>query len=95
MLRPRGRETGPSRCARRDNLLTDGSGTFVVQRAVVADVVDGGSYGFDDTFYLAGTVLFHTPGLEKNNLPTITCLNTSATSGITSWVTGKIASTTK
>jgi hypothetical protein len=70
--------------------LLDGSGTFVAMKAVVlGDQTVGG------TFYADGTVLFATPGFSegKNNLPTITCTNLSATSGILARVTGYIAPT--
>jgi hypothetical protein len=69
--------------------LVDGSGNFIAMKAVVLDdqTVNG-------TFYADGTVLFATPGFSgPNGLPTITCTNTSATSGITSRVTGYIAPT--
>jgi hypothetical protein len=38
-----------------------------------------------------GQVLFATPGFDTNDLPTITCTNTSPVSGIRARVTGYIA----
>jgi hypothetical protein len=67
--------------------LVEGSGVFVAMEAVVLgdQIVDG-------TFYADGTVLFATPGFSgPNGLPTVTCTNTSPTSGLTSRVTGYIA----
>jgi hypothetical protein len=70
--------------------LVDGSGIIVAMKAVVF-----GDQTVNGTFYADGTVLFETPGFSgTNGLPTITCLNTSPTSGITAWVTGYIAPTT-
>jgi hypothetical protein len=67
--------------------LVDGSGNFVAMKSVVL-----GDQTIDGTFYADGTVLFETPGFSgRNGLPTITCTNTSPTSGITSRVTGYIA----
>jgi hypothetical protein len=69
--------------------LLDGSGNFVAMEAVVL-----GDQTVNGTFYADGTVLFATPGfLGTNGLPTITCTNTSPTSGITARVTGYIART--
>ena len=69
--------------------LLDGSGNFVAMKAVVF-----GNQTVNGTFYADGTVLFETPGFSgKNGLPTITCTNTSQTSGITARVTGYIAPT--
>ena len=60
-----------------------------MKAVVLGDQTVGG------TFYADGTVLFATPGFSegKNNLPTITCTNLSATSGILARVTGYIAPT--
>jgi hypothetical protein len=67
--------------------LAGGPGNFVAMKAVVL-----GDQTIDGTFYADGTVLFETPGFSgQNGLPTITCTNTSPTSGITSRVTGYIA----
>jgi hypothetical protein len=66
--------------------LLDGSGTFVAMKAVV-----DGDQTVNGTFYADGTVLFATPGFDRNGLPTITCTNTSPVSGLTALVTGYIA----
>lgn len=67
--------------------LLDGSGIFVAMKAVAL-----GDQTVNGTFYADGTVLFETPGFSgTNRLPTITCTNTSPTSGIRSRVTGYIA----
>jgi hypothetical protein len=67
--------------------LASGPGNFVAMKSVVL-----GDQTVDGTFYTDGTVLFETPGFSgRNGLPTITCTNTSPTSGITSRVTGYIA----
>ena len=67
--------------------LVGGRGNFVAMKSVVL-----GDQTVDGTFYADGTVLFETPGFSgPNGLPTITCTNTSPTSGITSRVTGYIA----
>jgi hypothetical protein len=69
--------------------LVDGRGNFIAMKSVVL-----GDQTVNGTFYADGTVLFATPGFSgPNGLPTITCTNTSATSGITSRVTGYIAPT--
>ena len=69
--------------------LLGGSGNFIAMKAVVL-----GNQTVNGTFYADGTVLFATPGfLGTNGLPTITCTNTSPTSGITARVTGYIAPT--
>ena len=67
--------------------LVKGPGNFVAMKSVVL-----GDQTVDGTFYADGTVLFETLGFSgRNGLPTITCTNTSPTSGITSLVTGYIA----
>ncbi len=67
--------------------LVDGSGNFVAMAAVVL-----GDQTVNGTFYADGMVLFATPGFSgTNELPTITCTNTSPLSGILERVTGYIA----
>lgn len=71
-------------------LHVEGGGTFVVLQGVVL-----GNQTVDDVFYANGTVLYDTPGFSKgtNGLPTITCTNRSATSGILQRVLGYFAPT--
>jgi hypothetical protein len=64
---------------------------------VVLKAVVYGDQEVDGDLYLDDTVLYDTPGFSNgtNGLPTITCLNESATSGILALTTGYFPSTKK